>query len=292
MNQLYVEANKSYRHGFVLTESELRRFNDLIREQIKKINQEPTLSFKYLLKFQNGVVAETDNIDTVLGQENEGSKKIISLQIIGNDELNNTVSVDFYNIESDNIETEYSIKYNIRSTDRDWVFVTSSQLEERISKIKRMDFSPKKGKSTSKLYYSLVLLVVTFVFVLTSLNTITKQKDYLPNIKQSFEQGSFKSDGELIIALEEARVKQIQDLDFFHIFYYPGIILGCFIILLVCYSVYMWKLFPLYNFCWGDYLDVFKKKETTRKTFNTVVIIGLLISIVGGIIANFLNIRI
>lgn len=294
MNQLYVEANKSFRHGFVLSESELRRFNDLIREQIKKINPKPTLSFKYLLKFQNGIVAETDNIDTVLGQENEGSKKIISLQIAGNDELNNTASVDFYNIDSDNIETEYSIKYNIRSTDRDWVFVTSSQLEERISKIKRMDFSPKKGKSnsTSKLFYTLALFVVTLVMMVTLLNSITKHKDYLTNIKQRYEQGLIKSDGELIIALEEAKNKQIQDLDFVHIFYYPGIILGGLIILLICYSVYMWKLFPLYNFCWGDYLDVFKKKETTRKTFNTVVIIGLLISIVGGIIANFLNIKI
>lgn len=76
MNQLYVEANKSFRHGFVLPESELRRFIELIREQVKKINADPDLSFRYQLKFQNGVVAETDSIDSILSQENEGPEKL------------------------------------------------------------------------------------------------------------------------------------------------------------------------------------------------------------------------
>lgn len=31
MNQLYVEAKKSYNHGFILTEQELRRINDLAK---------------------------------------------------------------------------------------------------------------------------------------------------------------------------------------------------------------------------------------------------------------------
>ena len=290
MNQLYVEANKALNHGFVLPESELRRFNDLIREQIKKINPNPTITFNYLLKFQNGVVAETDNIDTVLGQENEGSKKIISLELTGKDQLENGISIDFYNTDSDNIQSDYSIKYHIRSTDRDWVFVTSSQLEERILKIKRHNFSLKRGKSTSRLLTLIIPLILTFVMMFTLLGSITNREDYLPEIKLKYERGEIKSTEELIFILEEAKNKQLSELDFAEMFYYPGIIFGFFIILVLFFLIYTWKLYPLFNFCWGDYLDVYKKKETARKTFNTVVIIGLLVSVIGGIISNFFNI--
>lgn len=290
MNQLYVEANKSFNYGFILSESELRRFNDLIREQIKKINSEPTINFNYLLKFQNGVVAETDNIDIVLGQENEGSKKIISLEVNGSDQLDNIISIDFYNTDSDNIQSDYSVKYNIRSTDRDWVFVTSSQLEERIQKIKRQNFSP-KGKYSSRFFSLIIPLIVTLVFMISMLSNIVNREDYLPNIKEMYKRGEIKNTNELIFIFEEAKHKQMQDLNFGEMFYLPGIFIGGLIILFISFYLYVWKLYPLYNFCWGDYLEVFKKKETARKTFNTVVIIGLLVSVIGGIISNFLNVK-
>lgn len=290
MKQLYVEANKSFKLGFVLPEPELRRFNDLIREQIKKINPEPEISYNYVLKFQNGIVAETDNIDTVLEQENEGSKKITSLEVTGKDQLENAISIDFHNIDSDNIQSDNSIKYNIRSTDRDWVFVTSSQIEERINKIKRTNFSIGKNKLLSRLLFPIILLVVTLVMMLSLVTSISNRTSYLPEIRLKYENGKIKSTDELILLLEEAKDAQVERLDTIDIFYLPGIILGGLIVIIICLYVYTWKLYPMYNFCWGEYLDVFKKKETSRKTFNTVVIIGLIVSIAGGIIANYLNI--
>ena len=290
MKQLYVEANKSFKLGFVLPEPELRRFNDLIREQIKKINPEPEISYNYVLKFQNGIVAETDNIDTVLEQENEGSKKITSLEVTGKDQLENAISIDFHNIDSDNIQSDNSIKYNIRSTDRDWVFVTSSQIEERINKIKRTNFSIGKNKLLSRLLFPIILLVVTLVMMLSLVTSISNRTSYLPEIRLKYENGKIKSTDELILLLEEAKDAQVERLDTIDIFYLPGIILGGLIVIIICLYVYTWKLYPMYNFCWGEYLDVFKKKETSRKTFNTVVIIGLIVSIAGGIIANYLTI--
>lgn len=290
MKQLYVEANKSFKIGFVLPEPELRRFNDLIREQVKKINSEPKISYAYILKFQNGIVAETDNIDIVLEQENEGSKKIISLEIIGKDQLENTISIDFHNIDSDNVQSDNSIKYNIRSTDRDWVFVTSSQIEERINKIKRKKISFGKSKLISNLMFPIILLVVTLIMMLSVTTSISKKENYLPDIRFKYESGKITSTDELILLLEESKVKQLKNLNFIEVMYMPGIIFGLFIILLIGIYLYTWKLYPLYNFCWGEYLDVFKKIETSRKTFNTVVIIGLIVSVAGGIIANYLNI--
>jgi hypothetical protein len=68
---------------------------------------------------------------------------------------------------------------------------------------------------------------------------------------------------------------------------YSFIIMGSAIIILLISYVYIKVLFPIHNFCWGDYLESFKRKESTRKTVNTVIIIGLIISTVGGILANW-----
>jgi hypothetical protein len=288
MNQLYVEANKSFRHGFILPESELRRFTELIREQVKKINADPDLSFRYQLKFQNGVVAETDSIDSILSQENEGSRKIVSLHIYGKDQKDNSISIEFHNIESDNVDIEHSVRYNIKSRDRDWVFVTSSQIEERIAKIKRFDFLP-RSKSSTRLFSLFIPLLLTIVMLISLLSSITNRDNYLVKVKESYAKGEIKNTDQLIFLIEEAKQKQSENLNLVQVFSLPGIIVGGLVVIGVLIYLYLWKLYPLYNFCWGDYLEVFKRKETTRKTFNTVVIWGLVISIIGGVITNLIK---
>lgn len=287
MTQLYVEANKTFSHGFILTESELRRFNELIRDQIRKINTTPDLVFLYQLKFQNGIVAETDSIDSILSQENDGSRQIISLQINGKDQQDNSISIDFHNIDSDNISLGHSIKYNVKSKDRDWVFVTSSQIEERIVKIKRFDVFP-RSKSASRTIALLIPLVATITMLLSLTTMLSKKGNYLNGIKEKYAKGQIKSTDQLIFLLEEARQKQMENLDFTQGFYYPGIIMGGLVVLWLIGFLYLWKLYPIYNFCWGDYLEVFNRKESARKNFNTVVIWGLVISIIGGLITNLI----
>jgi hypothetical protein len=292
MNQIYVEANKSYEHGFILIESELRRFIELIRDQIKKINAKPELTFNYRLKYQNGVVAETNQIDTVLSQENDGSKRIISLEIIGRDETKNIISVDFYNLDSDNIQSDYSIKYSIKSTDRDWVFVTSSQIEERILKIKRKKIQFSNRRTSTRLVSFFLPLIFSLVVLFMLLNSVSKRNDYVTEVKQKFENGEIVSTNQLILELEDAKNKEIENLNLISIFLYPGIVIVVLIVIIIIYFLYVGKFYPMYNFCWGDYLEIFKKKESSRKTFNTVVIIGLIVSVIGGIIANLLNLKI
>jgi|GEM_PF-3548695 len=286
MNQLYVEANKSYKQGFILTEQELRRFNELIREQIKKINPQANIAFNFQVKFQSGIVAETQDLEYILDLENEASKKLITLIASGKDEKSNLISFDFYNIDSDSVDSKYSIKYNIRSSDRDWVFVTSSLIEERISKIKRFSFAS-SSPIISKSAAMLLPLLIVFAISLTMITTLTKNADYVKDIKANYEKGLIKNTNDLILQLEQKRYEQTALLN--HpgdLFYYPGLVIGGILILLIVIGIYIQKLYPLYNFCWGDYLEVFKKKETTRKTFNTVVIIGLIVSIIGSLIAN------
>lgn len=286
MNQLYVQANKTYKIGFVIYESDLRRINDLIREQIKKINPDPEISYKYLLKFQNGAVGETDKIDTVIEQENEGSKRINSIEILGVDQLKNSISIDFEDLGADNIDEDYSIKYNIKSTDRDWVFVTSSLIEERINKIKRNSFFSKVSINTR--YGSLIMMTIFMISTLFALVMgLEDNSKIVKNIVSEYNNGQIGNTNELIIRFEEARSNTTKNPSL--MFIIPGIVLIAYLFIAFGIHFYRIKFFPLYNFCWGDYLEVFNKKESSRKTFNTVIIAGIIVSVIGGIIANKLR---
>lgn len=49
------------------------------------------------------------------------------------------------------------------------------------------------------------------------------------------------------------------------------------------------KLFPAYNFCWGDYVPVFEKRKSMTRVFWTVVVLGLLVSLAAGVIQSRLT---
>ena len=48
--------------------------------------------------------------------------------------------------------------------------------------------------------------------------------------------------------------------------------------------------YPTYNFCWGDYLEVFRKKESVRKFILVGIFIAVIVSFVGSVLANFIKI--
>ena len=49
------------------------------------------------------------------------------------------------------------------------------------------------------------------------------------------------------------------------------------------------RYFPIYNFCWGDYTEVFKKREAARTFWLVIIGIGFLVSVMGSIVANYLS---
>jgi hypothetical protein len=138
MKPIAVEAREKFRHGFVLTEGEFRRLVDLLREQAKKLQAFDNLTEKFIIKFLNGVVAEADSIDTILQQENSGSALIVRVryELTSGEESASPLlcAFEFINADSDDEPGYTSVKFSVRATDRDWVFVTSSQLRERIER--------------------------------------------------------------------------------------------------------------------------------------------------------------
>lgn len=282
MNKLYVESNQSFTFGFVLTEQELRRTIDLCIEQLKKDNTKPTITQKYTLKYKNGAVAETDNIDLVISEENSGSSKIISLDLEFLDNLKRKISINFSDIDSNGISTENSVKYSAKGDSRDWVFVTSSLLEERLKKVNRFNLNTNKKKHGLlwTMIFPIGLLIPALVTLIFGSNT---KENLLKGVKADWLTGKLTDPIDAMIRIAEANapMESLSSMKF------TFIILGAILVLWLILYFYMKMLFPIHNFCWGDYLDTFKRKESTRKTVNTVIIIGLIISTIGGLIANW-----
>ncbi|MCB4800272.1 hypothetical protein [Neotamlana laminarinivorans] len=282
MKKLNVEANKSFYHGFILNEQELRRFNDLIQEQLKK-ESEGKIENNFSVKFENGVVAETNDLEEILSLENSGSALIIELKITSEIKESRKVVLEFTNADSNNISTEISIRYNISGLTRDWVFITSSLLDERIKKIRRWNINYNSKNKRYRFFITMsVPLAMTIALMFTLFTGNSNRENTIKEIRDDYESGKLTEPIEALLRIQESG----QSIETVEPMKYAFIALGgIFTVLLIIYFYFL-KLYPVYNFCWGDYLESFKKKESLRKTINTVVIIGLVISVIGGLIAN------
>jgi hypothetical protein len=185
MEQIFVESSKSYRHGFILKEQELRRFVDLMNEQFKKLSS-TSVEYNFQIKYQNGAVANTKDIESVLKQENEGSSSIVRLAIGGRlreGEKESLIKIDFRNPDLTEDEIEVPIKHLIKGQSRDWVFVTSSLIEERIVKIKRSQLDPSASNGPTKFLYKMSAPIVMLILMIAMFSSIPESSDKLASAK-------------------------------------------------------------------------------------------------------------
>ena len=103
-------------------------------------------------------------------------------------------------------------------------------------------------------------------------------------LEQKWKKGEIKDAVEAIIYLEKAKHPLVSTSPFRE-HKVTLIVVGLILILLSAFILVL-KYYPIFNFCWGDYLNQFEKIEGQRKIIIWVIIFGLIISVVGGIIAN------
>lgn len=157
VDKMDVESRKSFKHGFILKETDLRRLIDTAIQQLEKIPGSKVGQPTFKMKFKNGVLAETPSLDEVLAQENSGSGKIIRLSYgqEATDSPNPShIFLEFINADEDDETGLVSLRFHVFGHSRDWVFVTSSLLEERFEKIKRFSFN-QLGKGSNRFFLCL-----------------------------------------------------------------------------------------------------------------------------------------
>ena len=286
MENIFVESDKSFYHGFILSEQEFRRIIDTIVQQLKKsINEtEPLLSYE--LKFENGVIAKTTSIDEIFSVENSGSGEIIRIKIvgeIGSEENYHKIELSFRNSTSENESSNIPINHIIKGKSKDWVFVTSSLIEERIKKIKKVNLVTKATSSKRGVADFILMPFMLLILIGTVATTIYLEKDnYIEEIETKWKAKEITDPIEVLLIFEKQKsaLKDLEPMKY--------VLVGAFgLMVIFLFARYFFlKFYPSYNFCWGDYLEKFNKKGKFRKGFMTIFIIGILVSIIGGLIAN------
>ncbi|MCP4606304.1 MAG: hypothetical protein GY847_38305 [Proteobacteria bacterium] len=135
------EIQRSYRHGFLLKETDLRRMVDLVRGRLGRRDDKEDINATFTTRLRDGGIAETDSLDELMELDNEGPGKVVGLTLEISDSDANRVLLGFREPQERDGELEDAISLEVRGSTRDFAFIISSQLEERIQKIKRVQLS-------------------------------------------------------------------------------------------------------------------------------------------------------
>lgn len=131
------DKNDTIDTGFVLCEQDFRRLTDTAREQLSKKGDAKDIISAFSVKFKNGTIYETDDIEDVLNLENGGGGLIkiveVTIQLV-----NKSHKIRFKYSDPNYTDNDAKpIVYSVYGEDRDWVFVSNSQIEERLKTTSR-----------------------------------------------------------------------------------------------------------------------------------------------------------
>lgn len=134
---------KPFSVGFSLTEQELRRIHNTMVQQMK-IKSKNTISSFFELRYKNGVRAEKATLDEIIADNNSGEWEIqeLKMNLVSKNRLLETkIEIEFRvpppPPSKESTQRPYSIQYDIVGDERDWVYLTSSQLDDRIANLKQ-----------------------------------------------------------------------------------------------------------------------------------------------------------
>jgi len=125
-------VRKSFKYGFVLNEQELRRIYDIMTTQMKEIDPGENYQKTFDITYKNSVSEKKTTIEDIFNEDNGQKWEIEKIEIEFDSSYKNRINILF-----DSKNASYHISINIKGENRNWVYLTLSKLEERISFIKR-----------------------------------------------------------------------------------------------------------------------------------------------------------
>lgn len=275
------EIEKVFRHGFVLSEQEFRRLALVLSEHAAKLlNPVPHSQFSAAL--QDGTRIESNNVDDILSIENHGAKTIIGITIIVKPTEENPdwrIAVRYVKPKVDVIFSEPSVEYTIYGPSRDWVFVASADLEDRIKRNKKIAWEV----VFSGPYGIIISLVLPVTVAIVGMSIILgRQSSGYQNLKNKIDSGEISDPLQGLLEVEKYRSFEMS---------LPGPSILWIAVLTMIVLGAMAKrissvISPSYNFLWGDYIPIFNRKKNIRNVLWTVVILGTIVSVVSTIISK------
>lgn len=285
------ESSKSFQQGFLLDEQELRRIFDLLCQQMKNITKDDGFETNFEIKFENGVIGQPTSLDEIISQENLGSSAIrrIKMSLWGKgSSANYKISLQFLDPKEESGEDNRAIRYKIEGDDRDWVFITSSQLDERISRIKTFTVSPSFFRNLPLLF----LYIVAIVLFLPTFSTNKPATERLSIIEEKWSNQEIKDLGQLIIEIERSKIQRDSPNLGINLRKWNLFFIAIFIVAmgLTIFGERMLRfMVPPYNFLWGDYVKVYESRKTKRNFIIVVVMLSLILSVAANYLYDLLK---
>lgn len=239
------------------------------------------------------------------------------------DKPNASVVFLFQNVDAVDESNRRPISYSVRADSRDWVFVTSSLIEERINKIKRPRIRRYVWSGSAR---SIVIFVSLYAAMFSGFPSFEfgpyrwdfsdpapkSEQALSDNLVKAKDEGKVENALDALILLEQLReanqaeykerqktweakadewVKQQKEKQTpaIPIWLWFVIIAAAPITLLFGISLFLKRYYLIYNFCWGDYAEIFRRKEMVRKFVLGVIVVGIVVSFIGGLLARLVR---
>ncbi len=243
-----IRVSKEFGNNFVLDEPELRRIHKVLTEQMALVTQNNAFTTTFNLKLKNQMAFSKTSLDDVLDESNGGEKAIQDLEILINDRsTRNEISLKFSK------DVYASNNYEINGSDRNWVSITQSLIEERIKNLRQALVI--SGAARFLLWCSIFALAFIDILILGApiYNSLIHSHPL----------------GLIMVPIR-------------------GLIIFLLVTNLLAVGIFSYLyFFPPQNFCWGDYVKVYQRRQSIGKFIIVGVIVGLVISVLGSIIASY-----
>jgi hypothetical protein len=277
------EIKRKYKWGFHLTEQELRRIVQAVTEHAEKASAGVAHALLLRATLKDGSIIESSQPDDIFSIENAGAKRIEKIEVSETPKSPETswrIAVT-YQDGAANSKSWDSIDFQIAGESRDWAFVTASDIEDRVKRTKVISWDAifgSKWSVTATMMIGMILMILLLpMFALDRKTHIILQQQY--------DAGTIKDPIQALILIEQARNEQSGIRIFWPI-------LVSFALPLVVFEVGS-KLLPLvspsYNFYWGDYIAIYDRRRQRKTILWTVIVLGLVVSIIAGIITKKLG---
>jgi hypothetical protein len=166
------------------------------------------------------------------------------------------------------------------------VFVTSSQLDERIGKVKL--FVPNQLFASRSRFLAVLFPILFFLMMAASFgptgNRAKATRAELDKIETEWKRGAIKDTTEALIRIEKFKLEREAGIADALWAMSPFVLLFALVLLGYVYVYFS----PPYNFLWGDYISVYEK----RRSRGRFLLVGVLLTITLGIAVNFISKRI
>jgi hypothetical protein len=245
----------------------------------------------YEVRYRNGAISSLDSLDSIFEGENSGSEavRLVALTFKENAEKPTVkIAITFADVTEES-DRQDSMHYALEGEDRDWVFVASSQLSERIARIEKFNF-PRLAQS--RLMAPIVMLAIMTVLVFVLLfSSFSQRGDTLHRVQQLrgfWKSGELRDPVDTILRIEEAKASDESR--------FPMANLSGLLIALIGTPLCLFGLFPLlsygfpaYNFMWGEYQAVYDRRKARMRLVFGTIIGTVVLGIVGNIVSKKLG---